>query len=516
MSGSRALWVCAVTVLALCPSVAPGAPSAPPPAIAPKAPAPQPTAPPSTAPQPPTPKLTTGETPQLVADIPEPVDPQVLALQEKIQALEEQLKKVEELSLQSHNRLQVIEKEMPQADVTAAVNERLQKLEAATSKLPESADVVSAGDFPGSLRIPGTDAALKIGGQVRVVLVDSFAAIGSGDRFVTSSIPVRGTATAIEGPRLTMTAIPSRFNLDVRSPSTVGDVRAFIEADFAGSNGTLRLRHAFARWGNLLVGQTWSTFSDPEAEPDSIDFEGLNAISLFRQVQVRYTHSLPEKLKLAVSLENPKPEVTSATGVNRLPDLVARLRWDAARPLGRLGLIRSLGHVQAAVVLRQLRAVPVSLPDQAASTTGYGLGVSGRINAGWIFERDDLTFSAYAGKGIARYITDLDTFGGQDAVFDPATGKLIALPVVAGYLGYELGWTRQLRSTLTFGWVRVNTLDIQDPSSLERTLRGSANLIWSPESRLDFVAEFLLGKRWNKDGGWGQSAQLQVGTRYLF
>jgi hypothetical protein len=410
----------------------------------------------------------------------------------------------------------VIEKEMPQADVTAAVNERLQKLEAATSKLPESADVVSAGDFPGSLRIPGTDAALKIGGQVRVVLVDSFAAIGSGDRFVTSSIPVKGTATASEEARLTMTAIPSRFNLDVRSPSKIGDLRAFIEADFAGASGTLRLRHAFARWGNLLVGQTWSTFSDPEAEPDSIDFEGLNAISLFRQVQVRYTQPLAEKLKLAVSLENPKPEVAAAAGVNQLPDLVWRLRWDPARPLGSFGLLRSLGHVQAAVVLRQLRVAAGSPTAAVVSTSGFGLGVSGRINTGWIFAGDDLTFAGYAGKGLARYITDLDTFGGQDAVLDPVTGRLEALPVAAGYLGYELGWTRRLRSALTIGWVKVSTLDIQPPDSLKETLRGSANLIWSPEPRLDFVAEILLGKRWNKDGGWGEATQLQVGTRYLF
>ncbi len=38
-----------------------------------------------------------------------------------------------------------------------------------------------------------------------------------------------------------------------------------------------------------MIGQTWSTFADPEAEPDGIDFEGLNAIA-FRQPQMRYTH----------------------------------------------------------------------------------------------------------------------------------------------------------------------------------------------------------------------------------
>jgi len=460
------------------------------------------------APPPPAaaPQLTAAEKPRLVADIPAPIDPQVQALREQIRSLEER-------SQQDRERIELLEQQIPQV---AAANERIRKLEAVTEKLPEADDLVSAGDFPGSLRIPGTSAALKIGGRVQVTLVDSFADIGSGDRFVTSSIPVRGTATAAEGARLVMTAIPSRFNLDVRSPSTLGDVRAFIEADFAGTSGTLRLRHAFAQWDRLLVGQTWSTFSDPEAEPDSIDFEGLNAISLFRQVQVRYTQPLAEKLVLVISLENPKPEVADATGVNKLPDLVARLRWDAGRKLVGFGFLRKVGHIQVALVLRQLRVSPTSLPSESVSAGGYGVGLSGRLNTGWIFDGDDLVFSAYAGKGMARYITDLDSFGGQDAVYDAATGHLEALTATAAYLGYEIGWTKQLRSTPHVGWDKGGNLDIQASTALEKTLRGSANLIWTPLPQLDFVAEFLAGKRWNKDGSLGEATQLQVGTRYFF
>ena len=47
-----------------------------------------------------------------------------------------------------------------------ALEERLEKVEGLSTKVPEtrSSDVVSAGDFPGSIRIPGTDAAVKFGG----------------------------------------------------------------------------------------------------------------------------------------------------------------------------------------------------------------------------------------------------------------------------------------------------------------------------------------------------------------
>ena len=72
-------------------------------------------------------------------------------------------------------------------------------------------------------------------------------------------------------------------------------MRAFIEGDFAGDSNTLRLRHAYGQWRRALFGQTWSTFSDPEAEPDGIDFEGLNAIVLFRQPQIRWSLPVGER-----------------------------------------------------------------------------------------------------------------------------------------------------------------------------------------------------------------------------
>jgi hypothetical protein len=142
--------------------------------------------------------------------------------------------------------------------------------------------------------------------------VNTFGPLGTDDRFVTSSIPAEGEQVPGEDKRTNYSASPSRLNLDLRSQSPVGPVRTFMEADFAGSGNTMRLRHAFIQARRWIAGQTWSTFSDPEAEPIGIDFEGLNAISLFRQPQVRYTHPLRPRLDLAVSLENPSPDLTGA------------------------------------------------------------------------------------------------------------------------------------------------------------------------------------------------------------
>ncbi len=91
---------------------------------------------------------------------------------------------------------------VPQAPAAAADETQAPSSQPASRTAAERAPdlpspVVSAGDFPGSIRIPGTDSALKLGGQARMVSVHSLKALGTDDRFVTSSIPV-GIPTAGE------------------------------------------------------------------------------------------------------------------------------------------------------------------------------------------------------------------------------------------------------------------------------------------------------------------------------
>jgi hypothetical protein len=398
---------------------------------------------------------------------------------------------------------------VPAAAVTAAIPAPLTPGQEPEQRIrvPElPPDVVSAGEFPGSFKIPGTDAALKIGGLVRVNWVSTNDALLVDDRFATSAIPVEGTVESSRGARVNVIASPSRFNFDLRTPTGVGHMRAFIEGDFAGSGNSLRLRHAYGQWRRWIYGQTWSTFSDPEAEPDGIDFEGLNAIVLFRQPQIRFSFALGERVRLALALEDPNPDLTGATGVNQVPDVVARVRWEP-----RFG-----GHIQTAVLTRQLRGEPDDRPNEIVEATGFGFNISGRLPARFWSERDHILFQQNSGSGIGRYITDLGTEGGQDGVYDPNAGTLRTLQAASGYLGYEHWWTATLRSSLTFGIVAVDNLDIQSSDALHYTRRYSVNFMWSPVPRMDLVAEFLAGNRTNKDGRRGSAAQTQIGSTFRF
>jgi hypothetical protein len=90
----------------------------------------------------------------------------------ELESLKKRLSEVEALALSSHNRFQELEEQPEQETVAVAVERRLAELEQQVEKIPETpANVVEAGEFPGSVRIPGTNAAMKVGGQVRLSVV---------------------------------------------------------------------------------------------------------------------------------------------------------------------------------------------------------------------------------------------------------------------------------------------------------------------------------------------------------
>ncbi len=411
----------------------------------------------------------------------------------ELQTFRERLAETTQLAQNVRNDIAELKKVPTSPTTTAAVAAAAGGVQEPQRTPEMPAPVVSAGDFPGSLQIPGTDAALKIGGQARMTLVQTLGPLGTDDRFVTSSIPAEGEERPGEDSRTNYSPAASRINLDVRSHTPIGPMRTFLEGDFAGSGRTMRLRHAFIQTSRWLFGQTWSTFSDPEAEPIGIDFEGLNAISLFRQPLVRYTRPIWGDVGLALALENPAPDLSGAQGVNLTPDFIARLRWQPERARGGALRLTRTEHVQAAVLVRTLRGTPEDQPDLTLSTQGFGVNVSGILVPRWDAE-DRVKFASNAGWGIGRCITDLGTLGGQDAVYDADVNQLRALPVSSGYIGYERLWRPTFTSAITYGIVNAENLDIQPDTALQRTHRATINVTWTPIPQFDLVLEFLGGR----------------------
>jgi hypothetical protein len=357
--------------------------------------------------------------------------------------------------------------------------------------------------FPGSFPISGSSAALKIGGFVKMNIIENFDSIGSKDRFIVATIPVPATNAPAEA---SLTASQSRLNLDLRDTTTLGPLRAFVEGDFAGNEDTFRLRHAYGQFDTLLIGKTWSTFMDAEARPEDLDFEGINGQILVRQPQIRFFPKVGKNLSLMIAVEDTNPQISGGTGISQIPDIVVSVRRHWFQKW----------HVKSALVFRQLEGKCSCPNEDIQNTNGWAMSLSGRAALSWWDKRDSFQFQLNYGEGYGRYVNDLANIGGQDAVFDQQTGQLTALPVFASYIALQKWWSESTRSTFNYGYVAIDNTASQASDDYHKTQRFSGNFIWSPTPRVDVGAELLFGSRQNKDGQKSSARQLQVSATYRY
>jgi hypothetical protein len=250
----------------------------------------------------------------------------------------------------------------------AAISAATENAVAAAQADDPTQDLLSK--FPGAWRLPGTDAAFRVGGFIRTAIVYNRDVLTIPDRFIVGSIPVEQSDTNDNAAQSSITANQSRLNFDYRDITDAGILRAFIEGDFTGNGDTFRLRHAFGQWGRVLAGQTWSAFVDTNATPEEVDFEGLNARINARQSQVRFSPSIGRDFELQLSLEDPNPQLQNGSGVTRIPDIVLAGSFE---PNNRL-------HLRTALLGRQIRGqedVPGSNDLQAGVEKEYACGHRG-------------------------------------------------------------------------------------------------------------------------------------------
>jgi len=396
------------------------------------------------------------------------------------------------------------------------------------SAMDDPSNTLYDADFPGAWYLPGTTAAMKIGGYVNLSIVDNFDPMLIPDRFIVGSIPPDDQPTppdAIQGT--SVSANQTRLNVEYREQTKLGEVRAFVEGDFRGDDDTFRLRHAFGQFRAFLAGKTWTTFMDVDARPEEVDVEGMNGEVLLRHSQVRWSPEFGKNSQLKLALEDPQTDVINGTSKRGRFDLVGSSTWMPLGPLGRW-------NYRVGLILRQLKAdgfaletpgenIPTAFTD---STTGWGITTGGRQPVTWWGDGNDfILWQLTYGKGIGQYINDLQSVGGGDAVFDPQ-GKLHALPVLAGYVSYQhiwplkwhlvKSWPGVLRSNISFGYVDIDNFDFQDNQDYNETLRASVNLIYNPTKNVRIGLELLWGQRKNADESKGSATQFQFSARYTF
>lgn len=326
------------------------------------------------------------------------------------------------------------------------------------------------------------------------------AAAGLGrDFYVPSTIPTGG-ANGTES--FDMHAKSSRFNLKAVTTLDNGEkLTSFIEMDFLGSaqgderitNGySPRLRHAFFSYNNLTVGQTWSTFMNVGALPETVDFVGVSEGTVFmRQPLVRYTMG-----NLQLALENPETNLSgTAQDDNTMPDLVARYNIKAGDH-----------NFSVAALGRQFRTQDGNT-GVSKDATGFGVNVAGMLKLG----RNDLKFSVAHGQ-LGRYV---GLGAAADAVLD-SNGDIEATDVTAAFVAYRHFWTPQLRSTLAYSMLDADYDDNAVGTLNKKANSSRINLMYSPTKEVTYGMEYSMASLEKVGGDKGDMNRLHFTARYNF
>jgi len=291
---------------------------------------------------------------------------------------------------------------------------------------------------------------------------------------------------------------------------------------------TFRVRHMYASWGSILVGQTNTTWMDADVFPNVVDYWGPPGMVFVRNPQIRFTFLDRDGWKAAVALEHPSDDIDP--GAIRLidPDLATNIRSNEELP-DLTAMVRyggDWGHVQLGGILRKVGYDTVGTdgnePD--GSETGWGVSLTGSAKVSLATFR----LGVVHGRGIATYMND----GGMDLapsaalgpvppIFPPPpiSGTLISAEAVPllGVSGYvDLQWTPELSSALGYSFTEVDNTNFQDPAAFHKGEYASVNLLWTPVARVMTGAELLWGRRIDNDGADGDDIRLQYTFKFSF
>ena len=351
---------------------------------------------------------------------------------------------------------------------------------------------------PGWWQIPQTPFKLNFGGYVKFDMIYDMNPIGSPYYFDVSTIPTTPEGmTPMEGTATTLNARETRLHLDVRSPSKVGELRAYVEGDFYGSSGGFRLRHAFVEInGKWLAGQWWSNFMDESIIPKTLDFEKPAAYAFARHAMLRYKHSFNSSY-FAIALEQPSGSAQAPAEAgnfeNPLPDLTARYR-----------ITKNWGHVQLSGFAAALR---YRFDDNTTDDVSlFGANLSGQIN---LFKKDNFIYQAVYGPGAGRYR------GGMDAGLD-ANGKLQPITDMGITVGYQHFWCPTFSSLFVYNFGQVDNTEGQPTSNVHEASYLAANLVWYFAEHAMVGVEYLRGNRVDINMDEGTANRVQFSVKYTF
>jgi hypothetical protein len=434
-------------------------------------------------------------------------------LQQQQQLMQQMQQRLDELASKENARAQGVAASPGAAPAPLEIPASLAASAKPGPPRPPSAPAGVAEPLPeGYVRLGDTGNLLKLDlvAQLDTMVDDTFMA---QDLFLPSSIAVKGQPFYNSGWRSNLSAKQSIFRMDFRRDTPFGLLKIVYKNNFFGSGSgdmPYNLQYFYgeleAEHYSLLAGYYLSAFTDLSVFPNTLDYEGPNSFTFKYGPQIRVSPILLKvgdgKLTLPMSLEKPNADITVPEGFaafSRRPDATIGLRWETPE-----------WHVQWANLIRDL-GVENATTGQSRKTSAFATQFTGATS---LFERDSVQGWASYGKGYANFLQDISGLG-LDAAFNPDI-ELKAIKARGYGVGYTHGWTKDLSSSASYGYLRISPdSELILAQTLPKSTKfASVNLAWQFSERAMFGVEYLWGENIDLTDERGIGQRLQATIRY--
>lgn len=341
---------------------------------------------------------------------------------------------------------------------------------------------------------------VSVGGYVKTDLTYDLDA-DLGPSLAATAVPTGSGTSSEETFRLH--SLQSRLNFS----ASQGELKIFVEADFfTGDSSELvsnsrhkRLRHAYGQYGDLLIGQTWSTFMDKNwvLYPSTVDFAGPAGATFIRQSMIRWSFDNGWDF----ALENPENRVIDPAvdadgdgegdnlGRDTLPDIVLR-------------------YAQTGDVSWQVAGLFQQFEVDGGAADGESennIGLSGGIN---VKTGGNNSFSIKANVNSNRYTY----YGFANPAAVVSGGDIEPIDHTAVVAAYNIDWG-DARTTLAVGNVSFDDDELAG-GDIDNLSTFHLNYRWSPYENVDFGVEVSWAEQELVNGDDGDATRLQFGAQY--
>lgn len=366
------------------------------------------------------------------------------------------------------------------------------------------------GGFPKSTPLFGSKFRFGFGGYVKLDALYDFNGIGDRYAFTLSTIPT-GDEPGY-GPYFNMHVRETRFSFDLRyTDAGVPMNQAFVEVDFFTTSLTNfaapRLRHAYLRWGDFLVGQTWRILTDLRTLPFIIDFAYADSLNASRAPQLRWEKRVTPWLGARVGIEMPEEG-----GVENPDAIAGRVSPRLPRFAGGLSLEHPWAFFSVGGSVSELRWDVPNASDAHALTWTAVANARSFLDSR---KRGFLSMHASIGRGSTE--STVGVFAGTEAnaALRPS-GSLDTTLAYSLVASYAQRWIDPISTNISLAWARITPSEQRGATQMARTRSLHANVVWSVNEPIQTGIEYMVGERKNVDGSSGTAQRVQAMAMYSF